>query len=542
MSDACDVLVVGSGPSGVNAAVPLVAAGLRVTLLDVGRRDEIYGALVPDAPFAELRRTDAAQHRYFLGDRFEGLSFENQSRGATPQLGPPRQHVVESADLLPTQAPGFAAVQSLARGGLGATWGAACFPFLDEELTACGFDPAGMRPHYEAVARRVGISGDRDDDLSPWRGALEALLEPLDVDPNAEALLARYAPRRAAFAAAGVRVGRTLLAALSRPLGGRRANAYHDMDFWSNAGDSVYRPEATLRELERAANFSYRAGQLVQRFEEPRAGGVRVYARSLGEGRERCFDARSLVLAAGALGTTRLVLRSLGRYGVPVPLACNHHGYVPCLRLRGIGRPARAHRHSLAQLTMIYDPTRDRRHLVQAQLYSYRSLMLYRLLNDSFLPFRESLRVLRALASSFVIFLAQHEDHPGPGKRCTLERQGGGEDDVLRIDYAVSEPETRAQRAHEKVMIRHLRRLGCVPLQSVPTVHGSSAHYGGQLPTTREDRPLTTEPGGRLRGTRAVYVADGAAFAYLPAKGPTCTLMANADRVGSLVARELARP
>ena len=49
---------------------------------------------------------------------------------------------------------------------------------------------------------------------------------------------------------------------------------------------------------------------------------------------------------------------------------------------------------------------------------------------------------------------------------------------------------------------------------------------------TTEDKPLTTEPSGRLRGLRVVYIADGAAFAYLPAKGPTFTLMANAHRIG----------
>jgi len=39
-SGAVDVLIVGSGASAVNAAVPLVQAGLRVRMLDVGYRDE----------------------------------------------------------------------------------------------------------------------------------------------------------------------------------------------------------------------------------------------------------------------------------------------------------------------------------------------------------------------------------------------------------------------------------------------------------------------------------------------------------------------
>ena len=71
--NASDVIVVGSGASGVHAAYPLVAAGRTVTMLDVGREDDVYDRLIPEATFAEIRRTDRQQHRYFLGDRFEGV-------------------------------------------------------------------------------------------------------------------------------------------------------------------------------------------------------------------------------------------------------------------------------------------------------------------------------------------------------------------------------------------------------------------------------------------------------------------------------------
>jgi choline dehydrogenase-like flavoprotein len=66
-----DVIVVGSGPGGANAAARLVEGGRRVLLLDFGNRDEHYAGLVPERPFHEIRREDPAQHRYFLGDEFE---------------------------------------------------------------------------------------------------------------------------------------------------------------------------------------------------------------------------------------------------------------------------------------------------------------------------------------------------------------------------------------------------------------------------------------------------------------------------------------
>ena len=50
---------------------------------------------------------------------------------------------------------------------------------------------------------------------------------------------------------------------------------------------------------------------------------------------------------------------------------------------------------------------------------------------------------------------------------------------------------------------------------------------------------LSCAPDGRLRGTRAVYLGDGSVFPWLPAKGLTFTLAANADRVGTQLAERL---
>src|SRR5207244_12114593 len=121
-------LIAGSGPGGVNAAAPLVAPGRKAVPLDYGNQARRYAALIPHQPFSEIRRTDAQQHRYFLGDHFEGIPLGPVRVGA--QLTPPRLHILaDAAERMPVHTDGFAASMSLARGGLGAGWSAGVFPF-----------------------------------------------------------------------------------------------------------------------------------------------------------------------------------------------------------------------------------------------------------------------------------------------------------------------------------------------------------------------------------------------------------------------------
>ena len=83
------------------------------------------------------------------------------------------------------------------------------------------------------------------------------------------------------------------------------------------------------------------------------------------------------------------------------------------------------------------------------------------------------------------------------------------------------------------------RKLGCIALKRIRPGNGSSIHYAGTFPISREDRPLTCDRDSRLRGTRSVYLADGSVFPWLPPKGLTFNIMANADRVGAILAERL---
>jgi choline dehydrogenase-like flavoprotein len=532
-----DVVVVGSGPSGVHAAFRLVEAGLTVRMLDVGYSDTVYSELVPAAPFEEIRRTDPEQSRYLLGDQFEGIAFGRTGPGA--QLTPARRHVVyRSSELQPTTVSDFTPMTSLALGGLGAAWGTGAVPFTDPDLAGFPISRADLEPHYEAVARRIGISGDNDD-LAPVFGDLRGLLPALTPDLNGASLFERYRHKRHELNAAGFRLGQPWLALLSRDLGSRRRTAYRDMDFWTDRDRSAYRPRWTLEELSRHQNFRYLAHRMVKTFDES-TGQVAVRVENLETGSHELHTARALVLAAGTLGTARIVLRSLKLYQDPVPLVCNPHVYIACLNRHLLGRQVPGRRHSMAQLCFAYTANGTDHPATVGHLYSYRSLLTFRLAKETPLTIRDGLSIFRLLHSALALLIVQHEDHPSPEKRMRLVRDPAGGRDRLAIDYSLSKAEKKRNASNERAIIRCFRKLGCIALRRVRPGSASSVHYAGSFPMTAVDRPLTTDLTGRLRPSKAVYLADGSTFPYLPSKGLTFSLMANADRIGASLATALS--
>ena len=319
----------------------------------------------------------------------------------------------------------------------------------------------------------------------------------------------------------------------------RLPNVYRDMDFYSDHGRSVYRPRFTVEELASHPAFSYRRGLLAEKFEET-PDGVRLLAADV-ETKERVtVEGRALALGAGAINSARIVLSSFAAFGTRTPLLCNPYNYIACVNLRMLGRPATDRRHSMSQLTAVLtEPGGAAADRMILSLFSYRSLLLFRLVREMPLPTFLGLQLARLLQTSFTILGVHHVDRHGPGKWLELRRGvDGGE--VLAGEYEPLPAEAVASRRNLARVRRNLLALGCVPLSVLSTAPGSSIHYAGTLPMDDDPRvPLRCARDGRLNGTRQVYLADSAPWTFLPAKGPTFTQMANARRVVAGIARDL---
>jgi hypothetical protein len=523
-----DYMVVGSGCSAAMAAQTLVDAGAEVTMVDVGIDNPDYHTQVPEKEYLDIRRSEHDQHRYLIGPNAEGVAWGHIGKGA--QITPPRRHMIGNVDkYLPVQSSTFSPVESLGYGGLGIGWGLQCWEFSDADIRAAGLDETRMRDAYEVVAQRIGISATKDD-ASPYTTIdLKAYQPSVKMDRNHQLIHHRYRTRKKYFTKRGFVLGRTPLALLTEDMGERKKYSYRDMDYYTDNDQSAWRPWITVNQLKGMPNFAYVGGHLVTRFAE-RDEFLEVECLTIPDHKKVALRCRTLVLATGALGSARIVLRSMGETHTKLPLLCNPYTLIPCVQPAMVGKEAERKKLGLAQLSLILDEGRQNSGFSIASLYSYQSLMLFRLMGQiPFLGFSDARSVMRYLMSGLVIMGVHHPDERSPQKHLQLVNgTSSPTGDHMKASYVLGEAEQDEFARRERKYIAAGRRLGIHAIKRMNPGYGASIHYAGTLPFSDRDKPFTLSRSGRLHGTRSVYVADSSGFNYLPACGLTFSLLANA--------------
>jgi hypothetical protein len=523
-----DFMVIGSGMSGVHAAQTLLEAGRSVLMLDAGITSQENENL-PPGDFFGIRQSLSDQYRLWLGENMEALSSGGSRTGS--QLTPSKKFISSHAgQITPLISDTFFPLESLARGGLGNAWGLGCYTFSDAELKNAGLAAKEMRDAYQTVTDRIGISAPSEDVEKFMTEGLHALLPSIETDENSQAILTRYQKRKAAFSAENFFLGIPALALLTEERFGRASTRYENMDFYGDAGNAAWRPRVTLEHLMKERRFRYIDSVLVTRFSES-PGRVNVEAIDLSENKLHTFSAAKLLIACNVLGTARIVLRSSQAHDTPLPILCNSYSYVPALQWSRLGKPDKGKRTATAQLCIFHDPNGDQSNVAAASFYSYSSLMMFRIINDTKLNYRDARVLLQYLMPAMTIAGIHMPDEYSAEKWIRLQISDNSmTGDALKANFFYTDEEKLRFRKREKLFMRSLRRLGCLPIKKIHTHPGASIHYAGTLPFSDTDEPFRLIPEGRLGGTTNIFIADGSGFRYLPAKGISLSLMANAHR------------
>lgn len=528
-------LVVGSGATGVHFAATVLARGHRVTLLDVGF--ERPAPVAPDATFQELKDVLDDPELYFLGAHGESVVYPD--RLAKPYGFPTsKAYVFRRPGPLGVSERGFHPMLSYARGGLAEAWTGGSYELQDVELEHLGLPVAAMRASYGEVAARIGVGATRDD-LTRFSPLTAAYQSPLPLDDHSTLLMERYAAARDRVHAMGARLGRSRVAVLSADLGDRRACDGLGRCLWGCPRDALYAPSHTLRLLRAHPAFTYVPGRIVRQVVTDggnRATGVLSMALD-GSGEER-HDADRVVLAAGALATTRIYLETLASRGTPPALEGlmdNPHVMVPFVTPARIGKDVRLDAYQFHLLAMGFT-NEDWRGEAHAQITTLKAASVHPVVNSIPLDLRSSLRVFQRIRGALGVANLWLSDERRSSSLARLERSPDGASQLVLEHAASSEEERQVDRMVQRLR-RVLSEIGCVApgfaVKSLP--RGSSVHYAGTLPVSSDERAHTTSTDGEVRGFPGLHVVDGSMFRWLPAKNITFSLMANATRIADAI-------
>jgi hypothetical protein len=294
----------------------------------------------------------------------------------------------------------------------------------------------------------------------------------------------------------------------------------------------MYSASADVARLRRYANFTWLPGQVVQQLTVD-GGGWSLLARD-GSGQPAVLRGRKLVLAAGTLATTRLVLQALDLRQPLRLLSCPTAAFL--LWLPSLLGRARESGFGLGQLS--FTLSLGAGHTAFGSTFATTGIPLWEMARHVPLARPTAMRVLRDLLSSCVVgnlFL--------PGDLSDAHVQLG-QDGELRVSGGWQQPGVdSALRESRQKLARAWRAMNAwvLPGSFAAGRPGGDIHYAGTLPMASNPRPGETSATGEVQGLPHVYVADGACLPALPAKSHTLTLMANADRIGRLIASTLAR-
>lgn len=528
------ITVVGSGPSAVHFALSVLKKGRHVVMVDVGEsKPDPVG---PEQSFNQLKTGLQDPVEYFLGRSYEAVIYPGTA-GEYYGFPPSKRYVFSSPPGYRVESTGFSSLASFARGGLAEAWTGGVYPFNEHELRDFPVEYSQMRSCYSEIARRIGISG-LGDDLAEFIPLHDHLLGPLDLDEHSEDLLRKYERKKNLFRRQlNCVIGRARLATISRDWAHRKACTYRGRCLWGCPQDSFYTPSLTLEECERYESFRYVPGCYVSHFrvgKDGRASHLVIDRLDAKEREEWAID--SLVLGAGTLSTSRIVLESMRQHDGTVlkltGLMDNQQILVPFVNLDLVGHAYNDERYQYHQVAfgLIADDPFD---YVHCLITTLKSALVHPLIHRTPSDMRFAIFLFKHLHAALGLVNMNLSDDRRSTNYVTLSEDGAKGDATLTLHY---EP-----RANHAMRIQHalrraktvLRHLKCVvpPGQVHVRPMGASIHYAGTLPMSRERRPLTVSPNGQSHDFENVYIVDGATFPALPAKNITFTLMANAVRI-----------
>jgi hypothetical protein len=303
----------------------------------------------------------------------------------------------------------------------------------------------------------------------------------------------------------------------------------------------VYSASHSLDVLRRDDRVTYHGGLLAVSVEEAGEQST-VVAREMDTGRVQRFTADRVLLACGAIGTSRLVMGALELYDTPARVQESVQFMLPFASAAPTPDPRTTKDFTLNQFNMALDLDAEGHDVSQLHFYTYNPTFLDalpRLLHRRrFGPMRT--QMLRRLS----VALGYLPSWASPDFQMRVIPGEHADNLPVASFDAVS-----AHPRHNKMLRDVLGRItAAAPLldlwPALPMLRmsaaGKSYHWGGTFPhSERPDGRFSSDTFGRVNPWKRTHLVDAAVFPTVPATTFTLTIMANAHRIAHSSLAEL---
>ena len=522
-------LIIGSGPAAAGAALALTAErNQRVTVIDIG------GTLEADLQ-ATLNSVASTEEESWSSSEVERISQQpaHTRRGSLPEKRTfgsdfPFRDVGQLRGIEPVGDANPSLVSG-AYGGFSNVWGAQVMPFSRATFDRWPVSLTDMETHYGTALGEMTLAANQDDlsELFPLMVCAAPL--PPSSDRTVR-VLERYEAHRALVRSHGITIGRSRLAFRSDECtrcGLCNTGCPHQL---------IYSASHTFDRLQSDGRIAYHPHLLATLLEES-AGAPTVVARNTETNRLERFSADRIFVACGGIGTTRLVLGSLGHFERPVTLQESVQFVMPGLSIRPALDPRQARNFTLNQFNLIYDHTGEGVDLCQIHFYDYNPAFLSSL--PGLLREPKAEPALGGLLRRLTVGLGYVPSWGSPTLKVVAHRAPGGEGQLptLEVDQERGDGWPPMLQSLMRKLVMVAPALDLWPVLSMVSMSfpAKSYHFGGSFPHSSSRTPCSSDRLGRLAKWDHIHLVDASVFPNVPATTFTLSVMANAHRIATEV-------
>lgn len=509
-------LVVGSGPSGVSAALALLKLGNNVTMVDVGNDlpQEISLAI---NSISKISPEDWSSHDKSI-IRPGHLKKNNK---VPEKLLFGNNFVYKDSNLIIGNdglSNGFSQYPSLAYGGLSRIWGAATMRLHPSDISS--WPELNLNKYYEIIEQLIPISA-KYDSLAKDFGFPKSAIS-LPISSQSDKILSSLNKSKYDLNKMGITFGQSRLAIKEKCV--LCSNCLNGCPY-----GKIFSSVDLMGLLHEFPKFKYMKGIRVINFEE-NIKSVKINCKDLNDSNIN-FEVDRLFIGAGALSSALLIMKSLRILGRNIFLMDSQYFLMPFLGYSSISEEKL---HTLSQLFIEISNKDLSNNNIHSQIYTYNNLYLDEI-NATLgrLNYIPGIKYLSNLISKR-LYLAQSYLHSNDSPGANIRLNESANHAFIRVT-----PNPHSENMHSLInkIWDYLKVVGIHGgIKAFPSLGriadvGQGYHSGGTFPMSNQPKDFSSDIYGRPLMQKRVHLIDSSVLPSIPSGTITLTVMANAYRI-----------